>query len=84
MSRGCIQQIFPCPSVPWCFYFLGALPAGDFLGVFEGFLLSFQGLRFPEVRDILGIFEGFLVFFASTKAPKKDRVWKCFPGQLKN
>ena len=35
----------PCPSFPWCFCFLGVFLAGDFLGVFECFLLISQFLK---------------------------------------
>ena len=33
----------PCPSFPWCFCFLGVFPPGNFLGLFECFLLVLQG-----------------------------------------
>ena len=33
----------PCPSFPWSFCFLGVSLAGDFLGLFECFLLLLQG-----------------------------------------
>ena len=33
----------PRPSFPWCFCFLGVFVRGNFLGLFECFLLVLQG-----------------------------------------
>ena len=35
----------PCPSVPWCFCFLGLFLPGTFLCVFECFLPILQGFQ---------------------------------------
>ena len=43
----CVTDV-PCPSFPWCFYFLGLLLAVDFLGLFECFLLCLHGFKGSE------------------------------------
>ena len=57
----------PCPSLPFCFCFLGIFLAAKFLGLSQG-------------EEILGVFEVFLGRFKKTKE-KKDREGR-FPFVL--
>ena len=67
----------PCPSFRWCFCFLGASLAGNFLGLLSVFCIFSRVLRVRRVRRILGVFEVFLALsganrFARTRFARID------------